>query len=81
MGEVLPPPPVRKGVEKLGKSLSTKVLKYYGFQLSFLRSMRPAEATIAKVFPKICQNVLIFRIFWMRDAWGGRELRVVKFSP
>ena len=51
----------------------------------FLRSARPTEAAIAKVFAKvfakICQTNLILRIFSdAQNARGRPELRVVKIS-
>ena len=47
----------------------------------FLRSARPAEAAIAKVFVKTCQQKIKFANFSdVKDARGRRELRVVKIS-
>ena len=46
-----------------------------------LCSARSAEAAIAKVFAKICQNKLFLQIFVdAQDARGPRELRAVKIS-
>ena len=46
-----------------------------------LRSARPAEAAIAKVFAKIRRKKSYFAIFSdALDARGHRELRVVKIS-
>ena len=48
----------------------------------FLRSARPAEAAIAKVFAKISQKVLFCIIFWTRRTHGDIEnYQLSKFQP
>ena len=48
----------------------------------FLRSARPAEAAIAKVFAKICQNKFILQIFLSRRTHGDVEnYQLSKFQP
>ena len=44
-----------------------------GTPAHFLRSARPAEAAIAKVFAKICQKDFILQIFRTRRTLGDVE--------
>ena len=52
------------------------------FSRNFLRSARPAEAAIAKVFAKICQQKFILQIFWARRTLRDVDNYVLsKFEP
>ena len=48
----------------------------------FLRSARPTEAAIAKVFAKICQKMFIEQNFWTHRTHGDIENYLLsKFQP